>query len=404
MAYFDSRQVDRFIERLSSHRGLGPMLFRQPFSAPLAAEAEYMDVLRCWARDVRAGAQRAPSRWLDEGLVPSADDRDLAAFCRRVDERWSSDWFLYLPDGIQRWKPALWHRLIEIVRPLVDCERALPPGGFTFDLFLGRYDRTPFGIHRDESDSIAFVTCGPKRLYFWPPECFVGLYDAGSYVEVGTSRFERYLDRATVIDADAGDVIYWPRDYYHIGASPDHWSGMMSLGLWWHACPADAIRRMVSALLPGNQPPSAYSIEPAPPGRWMSELPGSLAAAAELAEDALTSGWETAPREMWVRFSTAYWFWLPPARAATPPAARGVLRHPIAILELDQRYHFYACGSDVGTTASEALAKHVRSLSSGAIVTASSMLSAAAGNEPAADDVTDLLHGLYSVGAVEAIT
>jgi len=401
--YFAEGERQRFFDQLWAKWDREVHLFRQPFSSPLATEHEYWEVLKSWSREVRAGKCFVHSRWVDHDLLPSDADQGLASFCRRVESKDPQDWCLYQADGVQQWNPAFWHRLAELVRPIIERVGGLPPGGMMLDLFLGRYDRTPTGIHRDEADVLAFVTLGPKRLYFWPRETFEGPWATpdGSHFQTGIWSYEKHLDTAIVVEANAGDVIYWPRGYYHIGASPDHWSGMMTLTMWWQASAQRAVRFVVDSLCKGDGAPVIYPLKLDELAAGAQSLPAALAAASDAALSTLNAHWHDALAEAWARVVTAYGFVTPPARwkLTAGNAARYFVRHPIVVVEIDGQRQVFACGHKLPTPSSAAseLADRLQRLSVGQTIEVHAELDVAAS---ATAERNRMLAALQAVGAI----
>ena len=346
--YFDDTERKRFLDELEKHWHRDVHVFRQPFSSPLATQDDFWSVIRNWAVDVRAGRRFVPPRWIDEDLVPRDSDAGLEAFCRRVDAQDAQDWYLYQGDGVQQWNGALWHRAAELVRPILGRMGELPPGGIRFELFLGRYSRTVTGVHRDEADGLAFVTLGPKRLYFWPRDAFEDHWASpeGTHFQTGVWNFEKHLDRAIAVEAEAGDVVYWPREYYHIGAAPDHWSAMVTLSMWWHTSAQRAVKMVTDAILGGDGPQVHYPFAFDDVAGGARLVPSALKHASQQAQAALQARWDDALSEAWARVATGYGFLTAPA--LTPPTAatatRFALRHPVAVLEIGARRHAFACG------------------------------------------------------------
>lgn len=348
MPYLAEAELQAFLDELWTKWEREPHLFRQPFSKPLVTQRDYWGVLRSWAREVRAGRRFAHPKWIEGDLLPRDADGGLEGFCRRIEASYAGDWYLYQADGVQHWSPEVWHRVAELVRPLVGRVGSLPPGGMMLDLFLGRYDRTPTGIHRDEGEVLAFVTAGPKRLHFWPRERFEAPWTGAerTHFQTGIWSYEQHLGDAITLEAEPGDVIYWPRSYYHLGASSDHWSGMVTLTMWWQASAQRAIRYIVDALLAGDRSPASYPVAVDHLADAARALPPGLVAAAASARRALDSGWDDVLAEGWARLVTAYGFLQPPARLPVPVIApdRYRVRHPLAVVEVGGRRAVFACG------------------------------------------------------------
>ena len=405
-AYFAAAELERFLGGLGDVWERTPHLFRQPFSTPLAPPDDYWQVLLGWAREVRAGRRFAHPRWIENDLLPAEGDGGLEAFCRRVESRYRGDWYLYQADGVQQLHPVLWHRLAEIVRPILARAGGLPPGGMMLDLFLGKYDRTPTGIHRDEGDVLAFVTQGPKRLHFWPREAFPTPWAAPerTHFQTGIWSYEKHLDAAITLEAEAGDVIYWPRAFLHLGAAPDHWAGMVTLTMWWQATAQRAIRYMVDSLWQGAATPVTYPLDVGRLGAGARALPPALEAAAAAAHARFDAGWAGALAEAWARLVTAYGFMIPPGRMRSKVSASGryELRHPVALVELGGAPALFACGHRVATlpAAARALGSQLEALAPGAVADAATLAAAA---DLAPEETEPLLAALTAVGAAVAL-
>ena len=400
MPYLAEAELQAFLDQLWTKWEREPHLFRQPFSRPLVTQREYWSVLKSWAREVRAGKRFSQPKWIEAGLLPADTDADVGAFCRRVEASYSGDWYLYQADGVQHWSPEIWHRATELLRPLIQRAGGLPPGGMMLDLFLGKYDRTPTGIHRDEGEVLAFVTVGPKRLHFWPRERFEAPWASGerTHFQTGIWSYEKHLDDAITLEAEPGDVIYWPRSYYHLGASSDHWSGMVTLTMWWQASAQRAIRFIVDALLRGDPSPASYPVEIERMGAAARALPATLVAAATNARRDLDSGWDDVLAEGWARLVTGYGFLQPPGRVPVPVIGpdRYVVRHPIAVVTIAGRRVVFACGHRAHALEADSgiATGRLESLAVGEVVAAEG----AFGAPPA--ETESLLAALHSVGAL----
>jgi hypothetical protein len=69
-----------------------------------------------------------------------------------------------------------------------------------------------------------FVLDGHKRIRAWPDAFFRGKPDLTNRTD-----YEPYLDASVELDAEPGDVIYWPSSYWHIGEDAGGWSLAISL-------------------------------------------------------------------------------------------------------------------------------------------------------------------------------
>ncbi len=72
-------------------------------------------------------------------------------------------------------------------------------------VFLGNYEKTPFGLHKDTCSMFMFVVAGRKRIRAWPDEYFRGKENVANTLD-----YEQFLNDAVTLEGGPGDVIYWP--------------------------------------------------------------------------------------------------------------------------------------------------------------------------------------------------
>jgi hypothetical protein len=348
--YFDQREIDAFWQTIAPAWNRQPLLIKRPFSRPFVSESEFLGFLQRWAQEGRDGRRMIGVHLVDADVLPSADDRSLEAFEQRIADRWPKDWYLYLSDGVQGYDGGIWERAIEVIRPALKREGGLPAGGMMLDLFYGKYRSTPTGIHLDSSDNLAFIVRGPKRLLFWPPERFAVKFASPpinpSHQQALTGRWAEHLGDATVIDAEAGDVIYWPKEFWHISTS-DNWSGMVTLPIWWNASAANLARTMVPKLLDLRGEARFYDLDVDNAASAAGELPATLGEMVTTIKGQVAARLESTARIAWAKFVTAYGFSTPPApRAAADVTASTRVRvaHPIAAIDLGRAVAVIACG------------------------------------------------------------
>ena len=79
-------------------------------------------------------------------------------------------------------------------------------------IFLGNYESTPFGVHKDDKSNFQFIIEGPKRMHLWMNESVRDEEDLRF-----THQYEKFLDDAITLEGEPGDIIYWPSSCWHIG-------------------------------------------------------------------------------------------------------------------------------------------------------------------------------------------
>jgi hypothetical protein len=360
--YFAQQEIDALWEQLTPAWNKRPAHIRNPFKKPFLAESEFLAFLQIWAQEAREGKRPSDVQLIDADALPRPQDASLAAFETRMTGSWPQDWYLYIPDGIQRYDGSVWERAVEILLPALRLHGGLPSGGMMLDLFYGRYSSTPTGIHLDSSDNLAFVVRGPKRLLFWSPELFTAKLASPpvnpSHQQALTGRFNDYLDTATVVEADAGDVIYWPKEWWHIGVSPDQWSGMVSLPMWWSANPSKLAKAMLASILDLQGESHLFEVNLDDLASVAREVPDSLNEMVSEVKVQVNRKFDVAARLAWAKFVTTYGFSTPPSpRPAAAGANGGRVRvvHPVVAVDLGKAVAVIGCGQQTVTRCMEVM-------------------------------------------------
>lgn len=206
---------------------------------------DIMRALKKSAKMARAGHDLNMGLWLDGraaqwdylSWLPVESDNSFEEYVNRVILGSKSTSFCFSLFNLQCFEDVIW-KWGQTFSRLYTERVGLPSGEVDIDVFLGRYSVTPRGIHRDPADTLMFVLEGSKRLMFWPEEYFQGHIfskgKSGSETLVGI-RIEDYIDDAISIEAKAGDVIYWPSDYWHVGYQKEsHSEVSMAMNIGFH--------------------------------------------------------------------------------------------------------------------------------------------------------------------------
>jgi hypothetical protein len=94
-------------------------------------------------------------------------------------------------------------------------------------LYLGNYQKTPFGVHVDHCGVFSFPVVGEKKFRLWTAE-FVKKNPALDR----SFKYEKYKKNSQVLTAHPGDMTYWPSTAWHIAESDGAFSATWSLGVW----------------------------------------------------------------------------------------------------------------------------------------------------------------------------
>jgi hypothetical protein len=261
--------------------------------------------------------------------LPGPRDGSAAAWAARATAMLDGRRFGLAIDDLQV-VPQLWLRLREFLRPLFAL-MGVPGEQVRATAFLGNYRRTPFGLHRGRPGSFMFVIDGHKRIRAWPDEFFQGKPDLTNRTD-----YEPYLEASTLLDAEPGDVIYWPSSYWHIGEDAGGWSVAISLFVFPEDASAgqlagEVARAVEERLGRGAHRRGRGSRALRRPGAGIRAVAGRVRQAVETVR---ALGRDPALEQMLVAARldhlTGYAFRrLPPPRPARPLADRQVIRgHP----------------------------------------------------------------------------
>jgi hypothetical protein len=218
---------------------------------PFVSEADLFSVLVA-AADHNETEQVASDYvvWISGKLQPQprnysalASDESLHGYLTRLSRMVGEEEFTVLLPNPHRLSSALRKRVTSFVQMLA-VHSGIPCGGFDSGIFLGRYGRTPFGVHRGQMSVLTFPIVGSKRFLLWPSsygEIHCDIQDSVDY--------EAHRQAATVLIVEPGDIGYWPADYWHIADAPVTYSAALNIGLWWDQPPLDVVLRSFSEVL-----------------------------------------------------------------------------------------------------------------------------------------------------------
>ncbi len=169
-----------------------------------AKNGEFAKVARAarftWGRRQRA----SPETW-----APRASDMSFGGYHARIMQREGAERYALLINTLHAHSFALWSKERNFFDQLWR-RVGLPVTGAITTLFHGNYESTPVGVHLDRFSTFLFALDGRKRMRFWRRRPWK---DAVSSV----LDYQLYMDTSFAIDVEAGDALYWPSEYYHVG-------------------------------------------------------------------------------------------------------------------------------------------------------------------------------------------
>jgi len=216
----------QFIER---YWHIQPTLIKSPFKQALISEQEAFDTLWRASEDYKSLRRGSIKVFVGSGhqmcdvdeLLPRMDDGSIIQYSKRLADVVSERDTCLVFERVQLHNAELWMRARHFLAGLYE-QVGLPGLAADLDFFFGKYSRTPTGIHTDEIANFSYVVCGTKKMLLWPHAAFEHLVPPDA-TGLHTVRYEQFLDSAITLEGQAGDLMFWPASYWHIGVSEGGW-------------------------------------------------------------------------------------------------------------------------------------------------------------------------------------
>jgi len=191
------------------------------------------------------------------GLLPESADCNIPSYLQRVDHLVGGENFTLLLANPHLVSNEIQRRMWFFVRDMIE-HTGQPCGGVDSSIFIGSYSQTPFGVHRGQMSVMTFPVYGIKRFLLWPRgygQEHIDIQDSLSY--------DAHRGAAQVLQAQPGDLMYWPADWWHVADDRKRPSAAFNIGFWWDKPPLDrALLAMSEALsradVPRNHGEAAY--------------------------------------------------------------------------------------------------------------------------------------------------
>jgi len=276
-----------FVRRFWGRR---PTVIRQPFPRSIASPAEVFagmiaagDRIHTEEHDFAFTIDGVRVRADVERWLPRKKDRSLGGLAARIRAGLPGNNFAVFARAFQLelgWD--FWRRIRRFLGGLY-AQVGVPAHRVEVDLFSGSYPRSRGGIHLDSADVFCFVVEGHKRIRVWPRTAFP---EGAFWYGYGGGRRPRA--GSTVLDGEAGDILYWPASFWHVGESRGGTVSSLSLGLYARDSLAataarlvedEAARQLGAENFIESLPSSAGRLRPAPPRalRALERASGNLA-------------------------------------------------------------------------------------------------------------------------------
>ncbi|MFP2956853.1 hypothetical protein ACLEPN_03220 [Myxococcus sp. 1LA] len=246
----------------------GPILpAEQAFQAAISACAPFRHGTRFRALPdarffVEAARLAAPGT-----LLPGDDDASLEDFARRASEHLGGASVQLHIEQPFMFDFALWSALRDFLRGLLE-RVGVPVLPLTTDLLLGRFSRGPLGVaKRPHHALVTLVLQGRLRVRLWKK-----LWGTAANE---TEDFDRHLEKATTLEASAGELLYVPSRYWQL---EEALGDCMAVRVWIPvkgSRPTDAVKDVLVGLLEAQH--AHEELVPYHPYPWRKPRKGAQA-------------------------------------------------------------------------------------------------------------------------------
>ncbi|MDW3191847.1 MAG: cupin-like domain-containing protein [Cytophagales bacterium] len=128
--------------------------------------------------------------------------------------------------------PHTYEHIWKAMRPvfkLIFEGTKISPAGMNTDLFIGNYQRTNFGAHRDQLSNFMFMLFGTRRMLLWSDHVWKNVLGNPDNNKLIVHDYEAFRSEALVAELSPGDVLYWPMEYWHVGENDGKLSGSINV-------------------------------------------------------------------------------------------------------------------------------------------------------------------------------
>jgi len=215
--------------------------FRCPISQPLMTPEEGLAIYQGLSAKFRSGQTPDLDIYVESGLVrsgiadllPSDEDTTLDAYLARATRKAGGQGITLVTNNVRSQSTEHFRRSREFARGLVELIGA-GSAHVGADLIVSTVQRTAFGVHRDSASNFSYVVSGRKRMLVWPQEALAQRTDLRcdgpmKNVFIDQLDYSSFRDQAIVLEGTAGDMLYWPASYWHVGESTGEPSMIFSI-------------------------------------------------------------------------------------------------------------------------------------------------------------------------------
>jgi hypothetical protein len=145
-------------------------------------------------------------------LLPKKEDKSFTNYNERMRSILNGQDYTLIIDGV-RVNDTLWDWTYEFLQSLYK-ELGYVSYGHFYSVFYGNYQVTPFSVHIDQEGAFYFPIIGGKSMRIWTREF------ADQHPKLkGAKNYQDFLEDSTLLQCEAGGMIYWRSNRWHVGDS-----------------------------------------------------------------------------------------------------------------------------------------------------------------------------------------
>ena len=146
---------------------------------------------------------------------PPREDEILSEWLERIT---GASNFCAVINGINGWSDSLSKKIQRDFNKEWVEKYGIPSQGIDVYSFMGRYNLTPFGIHKDQEHTFLYhLGPGIKKAWVWDP----AIKDIAPIVKSDSFNLKETLSWAKEITLLPGDALFIPQNWYHVLENPE---------------------------------------------------------------------------------------------------------------------------------------------------------------------------------------
>lgn len=208
--------------------------------------------------------------------LPLRADKNFAGYHRRMSRRFN-DYGLVCDElySVMNGKFISIQKKIHSFADELYAEVGIPNRFVEVGLYLGNYQKTPFGVHVDPCGVLSLPVVGKKTFRIWPQAI------VDKYPELKESfSYDEFKSQSSRLVVKPGEMGYWPSTDWHIAEGEGSFSATWSLGVWVDLPTSDAALQAIIPVLTRKLHTRLQSRGERTSLKYTAELPDELEMAA----------------------------------------------------------------------------------------------------------------------------